>query len=170
MPSLASYGGTTRRTATHYAAKRVLAAERTELKKRKSDALIAHAGATPAAKRRPTASHARVVSAGSRKHMIPGGFGDEHDDDSEEAEPSDRRAGKRIRVEDTSDVHSGRRISILSAQSNQTAEERQREEKKKEREREAVKRKLEESRQRRSSRGRASIVGAPTREFLHWTL
>ena len=39
---------------------------------------------------RRTQRLARVVSASSRKHMIPGGFGDEHDDDSEEAEKYDQ--------------------------------------------------------------------------------
>ncbi|KAJ3551568.1 hypothetical protein NM688_g4624 [Phlebia brevispora] len=148
--------------ATHYAARRVLQPGQVAgTKKRKSEAL-GHA-APPAAKRKsaiPNHTGMRVISNGVRKNMgIPGGFGDE-DDDEEEEDAGDRRASKRIRIEDTAEVHKGRRVSLLPVQTGQTEEEREREERRKSRERELVKRKLQESKaRRRSSRGRPSVGG-----------
>lgn len=148
--------------ATHYAAKRVLqAGQMAGTKKRKSEAL-GQAGSTPAAKRKSSAvarTGTRVISNGVRKNMgIPGGFGDENDEAEEaEEEPGDRRASKRIRVAESAEVHQGRRVSLLPQSEGQTPEEREREERKREREKEAVKRKLRESRARRSSRGRVSV-------------
>ncbi|KAF7790667.1 hypothetical protein EIP86_001623 [Pleurotus ostreatoroseus] len=153
--------------ATHYAARRVLQSGQVAgTHKRKSEALGAVAG--PAGKRKSSVvSHTgqRVISSSVRKNMgIPGGFGDEDDDNDEVVgeDAGDRRASKRMRVAETAEVHKGRRVSLLLDQAGQTPEEREKEERRKEREREAIKRKLDESRARR--RSRASIGRAPPPE------
>lgn len=146
----------------HYAARRP--SSRTDVnapttKKRKSDALgLGHGrpqAAAVTANRKTSASGTRLISTGVRKKMsIPGGFGDE--DDEEEAEVvevvADRRSSKRIRITEGEDVHKGRPPSLLPPQ--KTKEEQ----KKQERDREAIRRHLDAAR-RRSSRGRMNAAG-----------
>ncbi|GBE89893.1 hypothetical protein SCP_1702190 [Sparassis crispa] len=150
--------------ATHYAARRGApttdnTARQPTAKKRKSDVL--GVGPRPGAKRKSSAAGARVISTGVRKKMgIPGGFGDDDIDMSEDSnveeheDPGDRRSSKRMRVADSEDVHKGRRVSIAPPKVDEDEED----ERKKQREKEAIRRKLEANKaRRRSSRGRVSV-------------
>ena len=144
----------------HYAARRP--------NKRKSDAL-GH-GSRPVAgqKRRSSAQGARVISAGARKRMVPGGFGGDEDDEDEEGDAADegagrdadeddagaRRSSKRIRITEGWDVHRGQRVSIAPPLPPANEEKKQKEHEAAKRELNAVKAR------RRSSRGRPSM-GAP---------
>ncbi|KII91798.1 hypothetical protein PLICRDRAFT_82004, partial [Plicaturopsis crispa FD-325 SS-3] len=138
--------------ATHYAAKRA-----SPDKKRKSSALgVGDGRRGPSGKRKSNASGARVISNGTRKHMIPGAFGEEEDDEEDEG---DRRSSKRPRVADDAGPSEPKRVSIAPAagpreDANDDAE------KKKQKEREAIKRKLDMNKaRRRSSMGRVSVGG-----------
>ncbi|KZV60184.1 hypothetical protein PENSPDRAFT_760145 [Peniophora sp. CONT] len=131
--------------ANHYAARRPAPATRPSAgTKRKSDA--AGLGAGPGVKR--ASSGARVVSAARRRAPIPGGFGDE-DDDEEEGDverEQDRRASKRIRVEENDgELRAGKRPSIAPSA-------------KQERERDATRRALEAKKERRRSSMRTPRV------------
>ncbi|VDB87175.1 unnamed protein product [Peniophora sp. CBMAI 1063] len=130
--------------ANHYAARRPAPATRPSAGiKRKSDA--AGLGAGPSSKR-PSAG-TRVVS-GRRRAPIPGGFGDEDDDDDEGdvEKEQDRRASKRIRVEENDgELRAGKRPSIAPSA-------------KQEKEREATRRALEAKKERRRSSMRTPRV------------
>ncbi|CAL1710051.1 unnamed protein product [Somion occarium] len=147
----------------HYAARRGQQPSQPASKKRESDTL--GLGTGPGAKRKSTvAGHTghRVISNGVRKNMsIPGGFGDDEEEDEPEHEEveaaGDRRSSKRIRITE-SDVTKGRRISLVPPAPGQTAEERQRQERRKSRDHEAMKKRLDGIKaRRRSSRGRPSL-------------
>ncbi|THG94970.1 hypothetical protein EW026_g6604 [Hermanssonia centrifuga] len=146
--------------ATHYAARRGPPQQQPLGKKRKSEALGAKRknSSNAAATTAHSGQGVRVISTGVRKHMgIPGGFDDadgssvtEEPPPQEEEDAGARRSSKRIRVAETgTDVHTGRRISLVPA-------ERERREK----EKEAVKKRLEASKARRrsGSRGRLSVA------------
>ncbi|EKM57136.1 uncharacterized protein PHACADRAFT_254712, partial [Phanerochaete carnosa HHB-10118-sp] len=147
--------------ANHYAARRPApgapANERVAIgKKRKSEA-VAPPRSGPAAKRQNHVAQARVFSNGSQKKMtVPGGFGEENEEDEEPENVGDRRSSKRIRVAEGADVHKGRRVSLLPDRG-ETAEERVAEQRKRERERQALKKKIEA--RRRSGRGGLSAGG-----------
>ncbi|KAI0059982.1 hypothetical protein BV25DRAFT_1002327 [Artomyces pyxidatus] len=134
---------------THYAAKRAAPAS----KKRKSSVL--GRGAAPAKKR--VSAETRVISAGGRKRMgIPGGFGDEDEDeeDIDNGEES-RRMSKRVRVlEGDGGMDKGKRVSIAPTEKDK---------KKAEKERDAVRRALDAKREkRRSSIRRVSGIAPPS--------
>ncbi|PSR75726.1 hypothetical protein PHLCEN_2v9017 [Hermanssonia centrifuga] len=137
--------------ATHYAARR--GAPQPLGKKRKSEALGAKrkSSSNAAATTAHSGQGVRVISTGVRKHMgIPGGFDDDDGSSVTEEDAGARRSSKRIRVAETgTDVHTGRRVSLVPA-------ERERREK----EKEAVKKRLEASKARRrsGSRGRLSVA------------
>ncbi|KAI0363984.1 hypothetical protein BV20DRAFT_975033 [Pilatotrama ljubarskyi] len=156
--------------ANHYAARRPAANNR----KRKSDALGPGAsGLRAGQKRRSSAAGTRVISNGARRNRaVPGGFGAEEEDESDEegdgegvADPAQgredeaeedlgaRRSSKRMRIAEGWDVHRGQRVSI--APPLPPAEEE-----KKQKERDAIKRELDAAKaRRRSSRGRLSMGG-----------
>ncbi|KAH9947784.1 hypothetical protein B0H21DRAFT_737235 [Amylocystis lapponica] len=141
---------------THYAARRGMPPG-AQSKKRKSDALgVGHA---PGTKRKSNAAGARVISNGVRKNMgIPGGFGDEEEDEAQDA--GDRRSSKRIRVVDSEDVHKGKTVSIAPPRDTGDNEDDEADQRKKDKERDAMRRKLDANKaRRRSSRGRVSIGG-----------
>ncbi|KAF9238104.1 hypothetical protein BU15DRAFT_88519 [Melanogaster broomeanus] len=138
--------------ATHYAARRGAQSSTAQsvllvVKERQSG--------VPAARHRPNG--ARVASAASSKKMLPGGFGDEEDED----EVADRRMSKRPRVEreepSTSDAPlQAKRVSIAPPPSDPEEEAR------KQKEREAIRRRLDHNKaKRRSSMGRPSLGRAP---------
>lgn len=132
--------------ANHYAARRP---GPPASKKRKSDVL----GVAPApdAKRKSNIAGTRVISTGTRKNMIPGGFGMEDEDDESEEDAGDRRMSKRIKIVEREEVHKAKRVSL--------APPNEEEDRRKSREREAMRKKIEA--RRRSSRGRPSIGGRP---------
>lgn len=143
--------------ANHYAARRPAPVSRPSAgSKRKSDA--AALGTGPG--RRRVSSGTRVVS-GRRRAPIPGGFGDEDDDDEEEDEgdverEQDRRASKRIRIqENDNELRAGKRPSIAPSA-------------KQERERDATRRALEAKKERRRSSvrtPRVSVTAAQTQSM-----
>ncbi|KAF9224932.1 hypothetical protein BS17DRAFT_751942 [Gyrodon lividus] len=144
--------------ATHYAAKRSAQSSAPQpilSKKRKSSLVIKERrSGVPATRHRP--SGARVASASSSS-KLPGGFGDEEDED----EVTNRRMSKRPRVdrEEPSGLDvppQPRKVSLVPASSDPAEEAR------KQREREAIRRRLEHNKaKRRSSMGRPSLGRAP---------
>ncbi|KAH7883053.1 hypothetical protein F5I97DRAFT_1930644 [Phlebopus sp. FC_14] len=154
---------------SHYAAKRGSqgnAPEPIVSKKRKSSLVVKEKkSGVPAPRHRPSGS--RVASgASSTKKPIPGGFGDEDDDDG-----ADRRTSKRPRVDmteksDTEASTQDKRVSTAPIAS----ETDQKEEMRKQKEREVIRRRLEHNKaKRRSSMGRPSLVGRGVpREFFLW--
>jgi hypothetical protein len=129
--------------ANHYAARRGVSAS----KKRKSDVL---GNESAPARNRPSSSTA------SRKRLgVPGGFDDEEEAIDEVQEEGDRRMSKRVRVlEDDGGKDKGRRLTILPKMTEAGAKQT-------DRERAAMRKMLEERKEkRRSSRhGRTSLAG-----------
>ncbi|KAF8843473.1 hypothetical protein BDN67DRAFT_1000891 [Paxillus ammoniavirescens] len=145
--------------ATHYAAKRGVQSNPHKpivSKKRKSSLVVKERkSGVPTTQHRP--SGVRVASGASSKKMLPGGFGDEDDDD----EIVDRRMSKRPRIDREEPSGSDapaqpKRVSLAPLPSD--AEE----EAQKQKEREAIRRRLEHNKaKRRSSMGRPSLGRAP---------
>ncbi|TDL27976.1 hypothetical protein BD410DRAFT_781909 [Rickenella mellea] len=145
----------------HYAAKRAIQrddeAPVTTGAKRKSSTV---GKGRPSVARPGRRSGARVISAGTRKKMaLPGGFGDDSDDDETE---DVRRTSKRPRVSQLTKELDKKRVSIAPLPSKGPAgddsEDEETEQARKERE--AIKRKLEYNKaKRRSSMGRVSVGG-----------
>ncbi|KIJ16450.1 hypothetical protein PAXINDRAFT_168567 [Paxillus involutus ATCC 200175] len=145
--------------ATHYAAKRGVQSNPHKpivSKKRKSSLVVKERrSGVPATQHRP--SGVRVASGASSKKILPGGFGDEDDED----EVVDRRMSKRPRIDREEPSGSDapaqpKRVSLAPPPSD--AEE----EAHKQKEREAIRRRLEHNKaKRRSSMGRPSLGRAP---------
>jgi hypothetical protein len=128
--------------ANHYAARRGAPGS----KKRKSDVL----GNGSAARNQPSSD-----TASRRRLGIPGGFDDEEETVDDVQEEEDRRMSKRVRVlEDDGGKDKGRRLTI-------SPKKTEAEEKQADRERVAMRKMLEERKEkRRSSRyGRTSLAG-----------
>ena len=143
---------------SHYAAKRgaqSTAPQPILSKKRKSSLVVKERQSrVPAARHRPNGS--RVASGASVK-TLPGGFGEEGDEDDEVA---DRRMSKRPRVEREESDAPAQPDRTSSAPPPDPVNEAQ-----KQKEREAIRRKLEHNKaKRRSSMGRPSLGRAPPGE------
>lgn len=126
----------------HYAARRGAPGS----KKRKSDVL----GNGSAARNQPSSG-----TASRRRLGIPGGFDDEEEAMDEVQEEEDRRMSKRVRVlEDDGGKDKGRRLTISSKKT-------EAEEKQADRERAAMRKMLEERKEKRRSGkyGRTSLAG-----------
>jgi len=152
---------------THYAAKRGASQTRTAdpqssakedvvpgTKKRKSMALGVGDDRQPGGSKRQSSANARVISNGSRKKVLPGGFGE--DDEEEEEDPEEnRRMSKRPRIQ---------LADPAPAPEPSEGTRKEEEERKKQREIEAVRRRAEA--RRRSSRvsgvGPRKSVGRPS--------
>lgn len=144
---------------SHYAAKRGAQSTDPEpilSKKRKSSLVVKERKlGVPAARHRPNGSR---VASGTSVKTLPGGFGEEGDEDDEVA---DRHLSKRLRVErEESDAPAQpERISLALTPHPE-------EEALKQKEREVIRRRLEHNKaKRRSSMGRPSLGRAPPREY-----
>ncbi|EGO01234.1 hypothetical protein SERLA73DRAFT_159705 [Serpula lacrymans var. lacrymans S7.3] len=145
--------------ANHYAAKRGSPVKDAPVsKKRKSSVAAVGHGQRPGPAGRNRASGARVISAGARKKMVPGAFGDDDDDD----ELIDRRTSKRPRMDpaEAGDKQKDEEKKVTIAQIAVEQGERDEEAKRLQKEREAIRRKLDHNKaKRRSSMGRPSLGG-----------
>ena len=150
---------------THYAAKRGANQTKTTdpqssakedvvpgTKKRKSTALGVDGGVQPGGSKRPSTANTRAVNNVTRKKVLPGGFGE--DDEEEEEVPESRRISKRPRIH----------LADPALAQELPEEARKEEERKKQKEIEAVRRRADA--RRRSSRvsgaGPRKSVGRPS--------
>ncbi|KIM52578.1 hypothetical protein SCLCIDRAFT_140885 [Scleroderma citrinum Foug A] len=139
-----------------YTQKRARAPEPILSKKRKSSLVIKERKPSePAARRR--ASGLRVASGVSKAKVVPGGFGDEDDDDEDVGQ---RRMSKRPRLERETLDEPVAEASGSSAPAPNDTHKHNDEEEKKQKERELIRKRLEYNKaKRRSSMGRPSLGG-----------